>query len=116
VARALRCKEWLAGNKIVVIMEAIELQEEDVRLAVNTTAQGSVASITVVQCAHARLLQALGITADQIIGIDEDELEPATYSISVPLPGLVRKATSDCKHVAPNKYGPYFVWELDKMP
>jgi hypothetical protein len=108
-------RKWGTGDKIVVVMEAIELRAADVRLSINAT-QRDTANITVMQCAHARLLQGLGITPDQLIGIDKDELEPATYSISVPLPGIVDEINDNgCYDIVPIREGPYFVWELTKV-
>ena len=98
-----------AGDAFMIVMEAIELRLDDVRLHLDP-GSASTARITLVQRALGRLLSALGVRADQLVGVPSAMLQDAAYEISVPLPqGAVAKAA------APQCDGPYFVWKLEKL-
>lgn len=97
------------GDVFTVVLEAIELRPEDVRLRMHPQSTRH-ALVTIVQRAHSRLLDALGVSADRVLGLLPAALEDAAYEISVPLPHAAR-----AKAPAPRREGPYFVWTLPKL-
>lgn len=103
----------VAGQCFTIIMEAGSLQADDVTLHITGP---QAVCITVVKCAHARLLSALQAAPSQVIGADRASMESATYAMSVHLPAPVQSCQFgfDKGSVPMLLHGSHFSWSLTK--
>jgi hypothetical protein len=86
------------------------LRREDVSL---TVADKSSVCITLIQCAHARLLHKLGVDTTAVLGLPLSFLESETAEVSVQLPGNIAANEVDG---LPELLGEsHFVWMIGKV-